>query len=112
MSYFGKDSKENSCRNDGKCLATVRACSRIRPAEGLENVQPSKGKAKLLQACLCRVDTRVHQGCPPECIHHSALWSKAWFHLMTRQQSLPRLPLLFAELIRKAVACCFALFLR
>lgn len=51
-------------------------------------------------------------GLPPECTYHPALWSKAQLQLITRQQSPPRLPLLFAELIRKAVACCFPLFLR
>ena len=51
-------------------------------------------------------------GLPSECTHHPALRSKAQLHLITRQQSPPRLPLLFAELIRKTVACCFPLFLR
>ena len=51
-------------------------------------------------------------GLLPECTHHPALWSKAQLHLITHQQATPSLPLLFAELIRKTVACCFPLFLR
>lgn len=45
MSYFGKDSKENSGLSDGKytymafCLTTGRDPSQIAPPEGLDNVK-------------------------------------------------------------------------